>query len=94
MAYLQLPLSLGLMVMDRVEGMAMGVLWRIIGTIIIFTSFLVGSLVYVGFYTNGFSFGQRIIVVLVALIIAFASIAIMWVTWANRRGWIPRKWME
>ena len=80
--------------MQKMEGMARGMIMRIIGTIVIFTGFLVGSLVYVGFYTGGYSLGQRIIVVLVALIIAIAAIAIMWVTWASRRGWIPRKWME
>ena len=80
--------------MARTEGVARGFMWRIVGTIITFAAFLVGSLVYVGFYTSGFSFGQRIVVVLVALIIAFAAVAIMWVSWAGRRGWIPGKWMD
>ena len=82
------------MIMERVEEVRRGMLWRIIGTILIFTAFLVGSLVYVGFYTVGFSLGQRIIVVLVALALAFAAIAILLVSWADRRGWIPRRWME
>ena len=80
--------------MQEIKGMTRGMMLRIIGTIIVFTGFLVGSLVYVGFYTGGYSLGQRIIVVLVALILAIAVIAIMWVTWASRRGWMRRMWME
>jgi hypothetical protein len=82
-----------MMSLERVEGVARGMFWRIVGTILIVTGFLVGSLIYVGFYTAGFSLGQRIIVVLVAFILAIAAISIMWLTWADRRGWIPRKWM-
>ena len=80
--------------MQKMTGMASGMMLRIIGTIIVFTGFLVGSLIYVGFYTGGYSLGQRIIVVLVALILAIAVIAIMWVTWARRRGWMRRMWMD
>ena len=83
-----------LRILERVEGMARGMMVRIIGTIVLFSAFLVGALIYVGFYTTGYSLGQRIIVVLVAFIVALAAVAIMWVTWAGRRGWIPSKWME
>lgn len=78
--------------MEKVEKMAGGLMWRIIGTIIAFSSFLIGSLIYVGFYASGFDLGQKIIVVVVALIIAFAAIAIMWVTFAGRRGWMRDRW--
>lgn len=67
-------------------------MWRIVGTILAFSAFLIGSLIYVGFYTTGFDLGQKIIVVLVALIIAFAAVAIMWVTFAGRRGWMRGRW--
>lgn len=80
--------------MGGVDSMARGVFWRIVGTIVLATVFLVGSLIYVGFYTSGYSLGQRIIVVLVAFVLAIAAISIMWLTWANRRGWITRKWMN
>ena len=79
-------------IMEKVENMTRSVVWRIIGTIITLAAFLIGSLIYVGFYTVGYSLGQRIVVVLVALIIAIAAISIMWVSFAGRRGWIPGKW--
>ena len=78
--------------MERAEKMAGGLMWRIVGTILAFSAFLIGSLVYVGFYTTGFDLGQKIVVVLVALIIAFAAVAIMWVTFAGRRGWMRGRW--
>lgn len=80
--------------MERVDSMARGIFWRIVGTIVLAAGFLIGSLVYVGFYTGGYSLGQRIIVVLVGFILAIAAISIMWLTWADRRGWISRKWMN
>ncbi len=67
-------------------------MWRIIGTILAFSGFLIGSLIYVGFYTSGFDLGQKVIAVLVALIIGFAAVAIMWVTFAGRRGWMGDRW--
>src|SRR5947209_8868150 len=78
--------------MEKVEKMATGLMWRIIGTILAFSAFLIGSLIYVGFYTSGFDLTQKVIVVLVALIVAFAAIAIMWVTFAGRRGWMRDRW--
>jgi hypothetical protein len=75
--------------MEKVESMARGVLWRIIGTIITLTAFLVGSLIYVGFYAVDFNLVQKVIVVLVALILAIAAVAIIWVSFAGSRGW-PR----
>ena len=67
-------------------------MWRIIGTIVAFSAFLVGSLIYVGFYASSFDLTQKIIVVLVALILEFAAIAIMWVSFAGRRGWMRDRW--
>ncbi len=55
-------------------------------------AFLAGSLIYVGFYTSGYDLFQKIVVFLVAMIIAVAAIAIMWVTWAGRRGWMRDRW--
>ncbi len=78
--------------MERAEKMAGGLMWRIIGTILAFSAFLIASLIYVGFYASGFDLGQKVIVVVVALIIAFASIAVMWVTFAGRRGWMRDRW--
>jgi len=78
--------------MEKVEKMGAGLMWRIIGTIIAFSAFLIGSLIYVGFYASSFDLTQKIIVVIVALILAFAAIAIMWVTFAGRRGWMRDRW--
>ncbi len=79
-------------IMEKVDSIARGFMWRIIGTIITLTAFLVGSLIYVGFYATTFDLAQKVIVVLVALILAIAAIAIIWVSFAGRRGWLPRKW--
>jgi len=78
--------------LEKVDKMAAGLMWRIIGTIVAFSAFLVGSLIYVGFYASSFDLTQKIIVVLVALILAFAAIAIMWVSFAGRRGWMRDRW--
>ncbi|OLD55942.1 hypothetical protein AUI46_02875 [archaeon 13_1_40CM_2_52_13] len=78
--------------MEKVERMGAGLMWRIVGTIIAFSAFLIGSLIYVGFYASSFDLTQKIIVVIVALILAFAAIAIMWVTFAGRRGWMRDRW--
>lgn len=59
---------------------------RIISSILIVTAFLVGSIIYVAFYTRGYTLFQQIAVVLVALILAIAALSIVWVTWAGRRG--------
>ena len=76
----------GRYLMERVHEMRSGLMLRVILSILIFAGFLVGSLVYVGFYTEGFSTLQKVISILVAMIIAFAALAIVWVTWAGRRG--------
>jgi hypothetical protein len=78
--------------MEQVNKAAGGMVWRIVGTILVFTGFLVGSLIYVGFYTSTYDLFQKIVVVLVALILAIATVAIMWVSWAGRRGWIHDRW--
>jgi hypothetical protein len=59
---------------------------RVILSIITLAGFLAGSLFYVAFYAVGFSPLQDFVAVLVAMIIAFAILAILWVTWAGRRG--------
>ena len=72
--------------MERVHEMRSGLMLRVILSILIFAGFLVGSLVYVGFYTESFSNLQKIISILVAMITAFTILAVVWVTWAGRRG--------
>ena len=70
-----------------------GMVSRIVLTIITLAGFLVGSLIYVAFYTSGFDLYQKTVVVLVALIIAVTIVALVWVTWAGRRGMIRGEWM-
>ena len=81
-----------LVIMEQVDKAARGMVSRIIGTIAVFCAFLVGSLIYVGFYANGYSLFQKIVVFLVGLILAITVVAIMWVSWAGRRGWIRDRW--
>ena len=78
--------------MEHVEKTARGMIARIIGTIVTLAVFLIGTLIYVGFYTNGYSLFQKIVVFLVGFILAIAVVSIMWVAWAGRRGWIHERW--
>ena len=59
-----------------------GLAARIILTIVIVAAFLAGSLIYVAFYSAGYSALQKAVVVLVALIAAGSLISILWVLWA------------
>jgi hypothetical protein len=72
--------------MEKVHEMRRGLMLRVILTIITLAGFLAGSLIYIGFYAVGFTPLQDFVSVLVAMIIAFAILAIVWVTWAGRRG--------
>ena len=60
-------------------------------TVLILTVALVAPLVYVAFYAPDFTFFQKIVVVLVSLILGVAAIAVMWIVWAGRRGYM-RSW--
>jgi hypothetical protein len=64
---------------------------RIVLSIITLAAFLSGSLIVVAFFTDYTGF-QKFVVVLVAMIIAFAALAILWVTWAGR--WAGRRGMR
>jgi hypothetical protein len=59
-----------------------GMAARVIATILIIAVFLAGSLLYVAFYSTGYGIFQKIVIVLVALIVAVALISILWVAWA------------
>lgn len=72
--------------MKTAHEMRSGLMLRVILSILIFAGFLVGSLIYVGFYTDTFNTVQKIISILVAMIIALTILAIVWITWAGRRG--------
>ena len=76
--------------MEKVDSMPRGLMARAVLSIVTLAAFLAGSLVFVGFYTSGYDLFQKIVVVLVAMIIAIAALAILWITyagrWAGRRG--------
>ena len=63
-----------------------GWVWKTVLTVIILTIFLVGSLIYVGFYAIDYSLFQKIVVVIVSLIISFAIIAVLWIIWYRKQG--------
>ena len=65
-----------------------GMMARIIVTIITLAGFLAGSLIYIGFYAGSYNTFQKVVVFLVAFIIAITVVSIAWVTWAERRGMI------
>jgi len=69
-----------------------GMLERIILTIVTVAGFLIGSLIYIAFYTEGYNLFQQIAVFLVALILAITIVSILWVTWAGRRGMLRTWW--
>ena len=78
--------------MEKVDRAAHGVVLGIIASIVTLAAFLVGTLIFVGFYTHGYSPFQKLVVFLVGFILAIATISIMWVAWASRRGWIRGRW--
>lgn len=61
------------------QGMAA----RIILTIVIVAVFLAGSLLYVAFYSTGYTAFQKAVIIIVAFIAACALISILWVLWAS-----------
>src|SRR5207245_1186760 len=64
--------------MEKATQMQRGLMARVILSIITLAAFLAGSLIFVGFYTSGYDLFQKIVVILVAMIIAFAVLAILW----------------
>ncbi len=70
-------------------------MWRAMLTILIIGIALVGSLIYVAFYSTGLNIFQDIVVVIVALIIAVVIISILWMLWwmpYMDKNFNPEKW--
>ncbi len=65
--------------------------WLAVLGIVLRAAYAVGVLVYVAFYTGNFSFFQKLVVLLVALIIYGAARGIIHAVWPGRRrikyGW-------
>jgi membrane protein YdbS with pleckstrin-like domain len=66
---------------DRREMMWLSVISVLIPAILI-----VGALVYVAFCANGYSLFQKIVVVVIALIVAGVAEALIWMVWAAGKG--------
>jgi len=60
--------------------------WMSVIAVLIPAVLLVGSLIYVAFYANGYSLFQKIVIVIVALIVVGVAEALLWMIWAGRKG--------
>lgn len=49
---------------------------------------LIGSLIYVAFYSSGYSLFQKIVIVIIALIVICAAESILWMAWASKKGFM------
>jgi hypothetical protein len=61
-----------------------GLRWRILASIIGPISWLVFTLLYVGFWAAGFSLFQSVIVVLVSILILGGVMGVLWTAWGSR----------
>jgi hypothetical protein len=64
---------------------------RIIASIIAPVAWLSLTLLYVGFWAHGFSLFQSIIVVIVSILVLFAVMAVVWVSFGFREA---RRWWD
>lgn len=63
---------------------------RIVASILVPVGWLSFTLLYVGFWAQGFSLFQSVIVILVSIIILAGVMAAIWASWGMRqyrRGW-------
>lgn len=61
----------------------------IVASIVAPVAWLGLTLLYVGFWAHGFSLFQSIVVVLVSLLVLFATLAVLWVSFGFREA---RRW--
>ncbi|MDE1860961.1 MAG: hypothetical protein KGH72_04575 [Candidatus Micrarchaeota archaeon] len=62
------------------------ILWMSVVAILIPAVILIGALIYVAFYTSGYSLFQQIVIIIVALIVVAVAEAILWMAWAAKKG--------
>ena len=72
---------------------SIGLMARVIVTIITLAGFLTGSLIYIAFFAPNYNLLQQLVVFLVAFILAITVVAITWITWAGRRGMMRGMWL-
>ncbi len=65
---------------------------RIVASIIAPVAWLSFTLLYVGFWAHGFSLFQSIIVVIVSILVLFALMAVLWVTFGFREAGRWARW--
>ena len=83
--------------MDERQKLYREMIWRSVLTLVIIAGTLIVALAYVAFYAVGFGLFQKIVVVLIALIVACAVVSIIWMLgWSkymNKRMWAKfREW--
>jgi hypothetical protein len=73
-----------------------GIRWRILASILGTISWLIFTLLYVGFWAHGFSLFQSVIVILVSLLILVGILGTTWAVWGTRQmaGWHREHWDE
>lgn len=62
------------------------IVWMSVVAILIPAILLIGTLIYVAFYSNGYSLFQKIVIVIIALIVIGVAEAVLWMVWAGRKG--------
>ena len=72
--------------MEPVRDMRNSFMIRVALSIITLAAFFIGSLIYVGFYAPNYSPFQDAVALLVALILAVAILALLWLSWVGRKG--------
>ncbi len=61
-------------------------MWMSVLSVLIPAIILVGALIFVAFYVNGYSLFQKVVLLLVALIAIGVLEALLWMVWAGKRG--------
>jgi len=91
----QTPPSTGPAVHGSAEPWA-GLRWRMLASIVGTIAWLVFTLLYVGFWAQGFSLFQSVIVILVSLLILVGVLGTTWAVWGTRQmAWYRReRWDE
>ena len=50
---------------------------------------LIVALVWVAFYSTGYSLFQKIVIAVIALIVIGAAEAVLWMVWTGKKGMMP-----
>jgi len=64
---------------------------RIIASILVPVAWLSGTLLYLAFWAHGFSLFQSVVLVVVSILVLFAVMAGIWISFGFRQA---RTWME